>query len=54
VGSVLVESTVLMGWVARNLVGAFGRSFLDLVGLRWVTALRLIFGMMCDVGSLQT
>jgi hypothetical protein len=43
-----------MGWVSSNSLGAFGRSFLDLVGLRWVTALRLIFGMMCDVGSLQS
>jgi hypothetical protein len=39
------------GWISRNSLGDFGRSFLDLLVLGWVTALRLVFGMMCGVGS---
>jgi len=53
VGGVLMESTSLMGWVCGNSLGEFGRNFLDLLVLRWVTAPRLVFGMMCGVGSLS-
>jgi hypothetical protein len=51
VGGALMESMGLMGWVFENSLGEVGRSFLDLLDLRWVTAPRLVFGMMCGVGS---
>jgi hypothetical protein len=36
-----------MGWFGNSLAEV-GRSFLD---LRWVTAPRLVFGVMCGVGK---
>jgi hypothetical protein len=47
----LMELMGLMGWVSGNSLGGIGRSFLDVLDLRWVTAPRLIFGMMCGVGG---
>jgi hypothetical protein len=39
------------GWVFGSSLGEVGRCFLDLQDLRWVSALGLIFGMICGVGS---
>jgi hypothetical protein len=47
VGGALIESLGLMGWVFGSSLGEFGRSFLDLQDLRWVSA---PFGMICAVG----
>jgi len=51
VGDALMKSLGHMGWVFGNSLGGVGRSFLDILDLRWVTTPRLVFGMVCGVGN---
>lgn len=48
----LMESMGLMGWVFVSSFGEVGRRFLALLDLRWVKAPRLVFGMICSIGSI--
>jgi hypothetical protein len=50
VDGALMESMYLMGWVSINSSGKVGRCFQDTLDSRWMTAPRLIFGILYDVG----
>lgn len=40
-----------MEWVYGSILEGVGRSSLTLLNLRWEMASRLVFGMICDVGT---